>query len=51
VCEAHKDRPSDCSSPDHPDACHCGAPGTPCETCMPAGKMPPVPFIVDRWLN
>jgi hypothetical protein len=36
VCEAHTDQPSDCSSPDHPDACHCGAPGEPCWFCLPS---------------
>jgi hypothetical protein len=53
VCEAHPDRPSDCSSPDHPDACRCGAPGTPCRECVPAGEFPGVPdgFIPHEQIN
>jgi hypothetical protein len=34
VCEAHPGRLSDCTS-DELDACHCGAPGTPCVRCYP----------------
>ena len=35
VCEAHSHLPTDCATPDHPDACHCGAPGQPCDLCYP----------------
>ena len=45
VCERHTHRPSDCSSPDHPSACHCGAPGEPCHRCSPAEALPPSPFV------
>lgn len=54
VCEAHADRPSDCSSPDHPDACHCGAPGEPCKACYPEPARlddPPDLRLAARWLD
>src|SRR6266850_3313678 len=44
---SHDDRPSDCSTPDHPRACTCGAPGMPCPDCNARAdprdtpKMPP----------
>jgi hypothetical protein len=40
VCEEHDTRPTTCASPDHPEACDCGAPGEPCSLCYPLTAAP-----------